>query len=60
MTTIAKRQRIRVCLKAYDHQLIDLSAQKIVDTAKRTEQVYQALYLCRQNAEYTVFFVHLT
>ena len=37
MTTTAKRQRIRVCLKAYDHQLIDLSAQKIVDTAKRTD-----------------------
>ena len=33
----AKRQRIRVCLKAYDHQLIDSSAQKIVDTAKRTD-----------------------
>ena len=25
----ANRQRIRVCLKAYDHQLIDSSAQKI-------------------------------
>ena len=37
MTTTAKIQRIRVCLKAYDHQLIDLSAQKIVDTAKRTD-----------------------
>ena len=37
MTTTAKRQRIRVCLKAYDHQLIDLGAQKIVDTAKRTD-----------------------
>ena len=35
----AKRQRIRVCLKAYDHQLIDSSAQKIVDTAKRTDAV---------------------
>ena len=34
-----KRQRIRVCLKAYDHQLIDSSAQKIVDTAKRTDAV---------------------
>ena len=33
----AKRQRIRVCLKAYDHQLIDSSAQKIVETAKRTD-----------------------
>jgi small subunit ribosomal protein S10 len=32
-----KRQRIRVCLKAYDHRLIDASADKIVDTAKRTD-----------------------
>ena len=29
-------QKIRINLKAYDHQLIDKSAQKIVDTAKRT------------------------
>lgn len=29
-------QRIRINLKAYDHQLIDSSAQKIVETAKRT------------------------
>lgn len=31
------RQRIRVCLKAYDHKLIDVSAAKIVETAKRTD-----------------------
>ncbi len=29
-------QRIRIKLKAYDHNLIDQSAAKIVDTAKRT------------------------
>lgn len=32
-----KRQRIRVCLKAYDHRLIDSSAEKIIETAKRTD-----------------------
>ena len=31
------RQRIRVCLKAYDHKLIDVSAEKIVEAAKRTD-----------------------
>ena len=36
MSTTQKRQRIRVCLKAYDHKLIDVSAEKIVETAKRT------------------------
>ena len=29
-------QRIRIKLKAYDHNLIDQSSAKIVDTAKRT------------------------
>ena len=30
-----KSTKIRITLKAYDHQLIDQSAQKIVETAKR-------------------------
>lgn len=30
------QQRIRIRLKAFDHRLIDRSAQEIVDTAKRT------------------------
>ena len=29
-------QKIRIKLKAYDHDLIDRSAERIVDTAKRT------------------------
>lgn len=29
-------QKIRIRLKAYDHNLLDRSAQEIVDTAKRT------------------------
>ena len=29
-------QKIRITLKAYDHQLIDQSSQRIVDTAKRS------------------------
>lgn len=29
-------QRIRIRLKAFDHKLIDQSAQEIVDTARRT------------------------
>jgi small subunit ribosomal protein S10 len=31
------KKMIRIRLKAYDHQLIDKSAEKIVETAKRTE-----------------------
>ncbi|KAF0134286.1 MAG: small subunit ribosomal protein S10 [Candidatus Saganbacteria bacterium] len=29
------RSKIRICLKSYDHRLLDLSAVKIVDGAKR-------------------------
>ena len=35
--TTAKRQRIRVCLRSYEHKLVDVSAEKIVETAKRTD-----------------------
>ena len=30
------KQKIRIRLKAFDHQLLDQSAEKIVDTARRT------------------------
>ena len=33
---MAKQQKIRIGLKAYDHKALDQSAVKIVDTAKRT------------------------
>jgi small subunit ribosomal protein S10 len=31
-----QNQRIRIRLKAFDHRLIDVSTQEIVETAKRT------------------------
>ena len=33
---MAENQRIRIRLKAFDHRLIDVSTEEIVDTAKRT------------------------
>lgn len=33
---MVQNQRIRIRLKAFDHRLIDVSTQEIVDTAKRT------------------------
>ena len=33
---MAKAERIRIRLKAFDHQLIDQTAERIVQTAKRT------------------------
>jgi len=35
-TKQSKKQRIRVCLKAYDHRLLDVSSEKIVEAAKQT------------------------
>lgn len=33
---MANMEKMRIRLKAYDHQLIDQSAERIVETAKRT------------------------
>ena len=32
---MAVKEKIRIRLKGYDHQLVDLAAEKIVDAAKR-------------------------
>lgn len=36
---MAKQQRIRIRLKAYDHRVLDQSARNIVDAAERTGAV---------------------
>ncbi|MBR3524577.1 MAG: 30S ribosomal protein S10 [Lachnospiraceae bacterium] len=36
---MATGQKMRVILKAYDHQLVDASAKKIIDTAKKNGAV---------------------
>jgi small subunit ribosomal protein S10 len=33
---VAVKEKIRIRLKGYDHQLVDAAAEKIVETAKRT------------------------
>ena len=33
---MAVKEKIRIRLKSYDHQLVDQSAERIVETAKRT------------------------
>ncbi len=33
---VAVKEKIRIRIKGYDHQLVDKSAEKIVETAKRT------------------------
>ena len=50
-----QNQKIRIRLKAFDHRLIDSSAQEIVDTAKRTgAQVCGPIPLPTRKERYTV------
>jgi len=50
-----QNQRIRIRLKAFDHRLIDASAQEIVDTAKRTgAQVCGPIPLPTRKEKFTV------
>ena len=43
-TTVATSEKIRIRLKAYDHVVLDQSAEKIVDTARKQEQRFQVLF----------------
>ena len=36
---VSSNDRIRIRMEAYDHSVLDQSAQEIVDTAKRTEAI---------------------
>lgn len=50
-----EKQRIRIRLKAFDHRLIDQSAQEIVETARRTgAQVRGPIPLPTRNERFTV------
>ncbi|MFP6836390.1 MAG: 30S ribosomal protein S10 [Pseudomonadales bacterium] len=50
-----QKQRIRVRLKAFDHRLIDVSTQEIVETAKRTgAQVKGPIPLPTRKERFTV------
>ncbi len=50
-----QNQRIRIRLKAFDHRLIDVSTQEIVNTAKRTgAQVHGPIPLPTKIEKYTV------
>ncbi len=52
---MAAGQKIRIRLKAFDHRLIDQSAQEIVETAKRTgAQVHGPIPLPTKKERWTV------
>ncbi|BCU52955.1 small subunit ribosomal protein S10 [Staphylococcus auricularis] len=49
------KQKIRIRLKAYDHRVIDQSAEKIVDTAKRSgAEVSGPIPLPTERSVYTI------
>jgi len=50
-----QNQRIRIRLKAFDHRLIDVSTQEIVNTAKRTgAQIRGPIPLPTRKEKFTV------
>ena len=52
---MANKQKIRIRLKAYDHELVDKSTQKIVDTALRNDaRVAGPIPLPTERTLYTV------
>ncbi|MYB39669.1 MAG: 30S ribosomal protein S10 [Gammaproteobacteria bacterium] len=52
---MAENQRIRIRLKAFDHRLIDVSAEEIVETVKRTgAQVQGPIPLPTHKERFTV------
>jgi len=49
------KQKIRIRLKGYDHRLVDQSAEKIVETAKRSRaKVSGPIPLPTEKAVYTI------
>ena len=52
---IMAKEKIRIRLKAYDHRILDQSAEKIVDTAKRSgAKVSGPIPLPTEKSVYTV------
>ena len=43
---MAEKQKIRIRLKAYDHEVIDQSARKIVETVLRTQATMRGPIRC--------------
>ena len=53
-------QKIRIRLKAYDHRMLDQSAEKIVETAKRSGAAVSGPIPLPTEKQSTQFFVPFT
>ena len=52
---VARRDKVRIRLRAFDHRILDQSAEKIVDTARRTgAKVAGPIPLPTRISKYTV------
>ena len=52
---MANSQKIRIRLKAYDHEIVDQSTQKIVETVLRTQAILKGpVHLPTEKHRYTV------
>ena len=49
---MAVKEKIRIRIKGYDHQVVDQSAEKIVQTAKRTAREFPAPSRCDREADH--------
>ena len=54
------KQKIRIRLKAYDHSILDQSAEKIVETAKRSGASVSGPIPYQLKDLFTRFFVQYT
>ena len=54
------KQKIRIRLKAYDHSILDQSAEKIVETAKRSGASVSGPIPFQLRRLFTRFFVRFT
>ena len=48
---MANAQKIRIRLKAYDHELIDQSAEKIIETEKQIVTILRAVHKYKDSRE---------
>ena len=42
------QQKVRIVLKSFDHKVLDVSTEQIVETAEQTALESQVQYLCLQ------------
>ena len=57
---IMAKQKIRIRLKAYDHRILDQSAEKIVETAKRSGASVSGPIPLPTERSVSVSYTHLT